>query len=553
MAGSVVYQGDDLLALLASNDNEDSSEIIGIATQGFAAGRVVNIQYSGPLTIQSWSWTAGAKVYVGVDGALTQTEPASGYVMPIGVAISPKTILIKIGGGGGGSGGASDAADLTYTPDDAGDWSPAPDDAAEALDQLAARAITSTINVDGASAEVYELSLSADQNNVTGNGAVYTVPWNTEASAKDWASVSAGSITVQAGTYMLTGRLRFVGGSTGDQTQVFVKIDSSTIDSFIYEFTDESAIGVNFSTSLTLSSESVLTIDTLINGDSAVYDLKGTNFTGLKLTRLPAQVPFSDVQEDSTTTRTLGLGDLGKWIEATNASGLEITVPPQSDVAWPLNAEIHGCGDSNAVTFVEGSGVTIKALSSIGPSMVWTLKRIATDEWRLIPQSGGKVLIEEITLGSAGEFDFNNIPQGFNRLVIEGYLLSDAATTDDLLRAFFNNDETLANYHCTKRYVYDTTSGQDESATPSFAHCPAANSPANYDGYVCITINNYAHPTIGKQAASRYNYYRASNSVMIGDGGLKSAVTDPITRVRIRTDNHLTDKFVGTLRLYGEM
>ncbi|MFT6550484.1 MAG: hypothetical protein ACJA1I_000512 [Zhongshania marina] len=125
VAGSVVYQSDDLLALLASNDNEDSSEIIGIATQGFAAGRVVNIQYSGPLTIQSWSWTAGAKVYVGVDGALTQTEPASGYVMPIGVAISPKTILIKIGGG--------DAIDITYDNASSG---LAADNAQAAIDEI---------------------------------------------------------------------------------------------------------------------------------------------------------------------------------------------------------------------------------------------------------------------------------------------------------------------------------------------------------------------------------------------------------------------------------
>mgnify|MGYP003629658594 CR=1 FL=1 len=96
-AGVVLYQEADLSAYPASNDDDDSRDIVGIATKGARSGGVVNIQYGGPLTVQSWSWTAGAKVYVGVDGALTQTEPASGYVAAVGIAISTTTILINLG------------------------------------------------------------------------------------------------------------------------------------------------------------------------------------------------------------------------------------------------------------------------------------------------------------------------------------------------------------------------------------------------------------------------------------------------------------------------
>lgn len=110
-AGAVLFQDTDLLAYLASNDAAASSEIIGIATLGFAQGRPVNIQFSGPLTVKSWDWTVGARVYVGTDGGLTQTEPGTGYVLVVGVAISPNTIVINVERN---EAGVSDATEVPY-------------------------------------------------------------------------------------------------------------------------------------------------------------------------------------------------------------------------------------------------------------------------------------------------------------------------------------------------------------------------------------------------------------------------------------------------------
>ena len=43
----------------------------------------------------------------------------------------------------------------------------------------------------------------------------------------------------------------------------------------------------------------------------------------------------------------------------------------------------------------------------------------------------GRVLLQTITNSSAGEFDFNSIPSGFNRLIIRGEIRGDAAGTGD--------------------------------------------------------------------------------------------------------------------------
>lgn len=88
------------------------------------------------------------------------------------------------------------------------------------------------------------------------------------------------------------------------------------------------------------------------------------------------------------TTYTLVLGDNGGDITHTNAGAITTTVPPNSDVPFPVGAKINfyqlGAG---AITFAPGSGVTINSfgglLSTAGIYGVATLKKIATNTWLL--------------------------------------------------------------------------------------------------------------------------------------------------------------------------
>jgi hypothetical protein len=92
---------------------------------------------------------------------------------------------------------------------------------------------------------------------------------------------------------------------------------------------------------------------------------------------------------DATAARTLVLTDAQKYIRCTNAGAMAVTIPPQSDVAWPADTEIiveqAGAGQ---VTIAAGVGVTIRnradmTLKSAAQYAVLTLKRVGADEWVL--------------------------------------------------------------------------------------------------------------------------------------------------------------------------
>ena len=90
-----------------------------------------------------------------------------------------------------------------------------------------------------------------------------------------------------------------------------------------------------------------------------------------------------------TSNYTLVLSDAGKTVEMSSSSPLQLTVPPNSSVAFPINTYITvtqtGTG---ALTFVAGSGVTITppaggSLNSPGQGQPVILWKKATNTWAL--------------------------------------------------------------------------------------------------------------------------------------------------------------------------
>lgn len=94
-------------------------------------------------------------------------------------------------------------------------------------------------------------------------------------------------------------------------------------------------------------------------------------------------------QAQTGTTYTLVLTDAGKMVTMSNASANTLTVPPNSDVAFPTNTRIdvlqYGAGQT---TIAAGSGVTIYSSGSklklTGQYSGATLWKKATDTWVLI-------------------------------------------------------------------------------------------------------------------------------------------------------------------------
>lgn len=164
----------------------------------------------------------------------------------------------------------------------------------------------------------------------------------------------------------------------------------------------------------------------------------------------------------------------------------------------------------------------------------------------------GRQLIETIENTTAGKFDFNNIPAGYNRLIIRGTVRSDVTSTGDAMYAFLNTDTTVANYHTQRIQGDNGTSSSAEANSTDVGGITADSSPANSYTVFEAIIEDYAGSNL-KIIQSTSCAYRAADTSHFSFRMVTSAITAAVTRVRIQTDNDPTDQLFGTLRLYGEL
>jgi len=84
------------LAKYATPDTLANAVVIGISTTSGIAGDTITVKTTGELSDASWSWTKGA-IYLGANGALTQTAPSGGsIVVHVAKAITATKIIIDI-------------------------------------------------------------------------------------------------------------------------------------------------------------------------------------------------------------------------------------------------------------------------------------------------------------------------------------------------------------------------------------------------------------------------------------------------------------------------
>jgi hypothetical protein len=111
--------------------------------------------------------------------------------------------------------------------------------------------------------------------------------------------------------------------------------------------------------------------------------------TGATLTaNLAAKSDLNLALSEQTASYTLVLADAGKDVSINSASAANLTVPPNSEVAFSVGTQIVleqlGAGQ---ITVVAGSGVTINArgaaLKLAGQYAVALLIKRATDTWTL--------------------------------------------------------------------------------------------------------------------------------------------------------------------------
>ncbi|HRO02418.1 MAG TPA: hypothetical protein PLS69_02285 [Terricaulis sp.] len=85
----------DEVAYASSADPTHADLIIGITTGAANESEEISVAAGGEITEGSWTWTPGP-VFCGVNGVLTQTPPASGFIRQIGTADAPDRLIIDL-------------------------------------------------------------------------------------------------------------------------------------------------------------------------------------------------------------------------------------------------------------------------------------------------------------------------------------------------------------------------------------------------------------------------------------------------------------------------
>lgn len=76
-----------------TNSPAHADQVAGVAETAAASGATARIRTAGVTDNDAWAWAEGP-VYVGADGVLTQTPPASGWLMTIGRALTATSLLV---------------------------------------------------------------------------------------------------------------------------------------------------------------------------------------------------------------------------------------------------------------------------------------------------------------------------------------------------------------------------------------------------------------------------------------------------------------------------
>lgn len=82
-------------AFYAANGDSTALVVVGVTLNAALIGDPVTVQSSGTVTEASWNWVTDATVWLGADGHLTQTVPATGALVKIGTPIAPNALHIS--------------------------------------------------------------------------------------------------------------------------------------------------------------------------------------------------------------------------------------------------------------------------------------------------------------------------------------------------------------------------------------------------------------------------------------------------------------------------
>ena len=94
---ALAYDDDGELIYASADDPDHALSLAGVSTGAAALGAQVTVQRNDVLTHAGWSWTPGAPVFLGLNGALVQTRAVGRvFLKPIGLALTAQRLMLAI-------------------------------------------------------------------------------------------------------------------------------------------------------------------------------------------------------------------------------------------------------------------------------------------------------------------------------------------------------------------------------------------------------------------------------------------------------------------------
>jgi hypothetical protein len=93
----VVTVDEDGKIIYADSANLDHvGKVLGITTGAAAQNANITIKAFGELTEPSWNWDMDKSIYLGANGALTQTPPTVGFLLEVAFPLSPTSVFVSL-------------------------------------------------------------------------------------------------------------------------------------------------------------------------------------------------------------------------------------------------------------------------------------------------------------------------------------------------------------------------------------------------------------------------------------------------------------------------
>lgn len=226
------------------------------------------------------------------------------------------------------------------------------------------------------------LSLSINSNVLSGSMPQASSSKNGWLSSTDWAFFNGKQNEIATGTtaQYLRGDLSL---ATFPTLGTIASQDASSV-----AITGGTLTGVTATGTFHGEADTVTTINGKISAGTNV-SISGSGTTVSPYLISSTATGSSSTQSINTVTDsyTLVLSDAEKLIVANKATAMNVTVPPNSSVAYSTGTRIDVLGyGAGAVTIVAGSGVTIRSPLTLvlnGQYAKVQLQKIGTDEWSL--------------------------------------------------------------------------------------------------------------------------------------------------------------------------